>query len=117
MRQARTIWIGLPLAAAVVAALGVGTATGGAARAGACTGFGPSWAHGYNAQAKKQGNPVRIVSACCGPRLKSGAHSCYVTVTLAGTKDRGCETVLISAKTGLPAGPGKHENCLLHTSG
>jgi hypothetical protein len=76
----------------------------------ACSSFGPTWARSYNRLASKSGNPVRIVSACCKHSPKAGVHWCFVTVTLAGTTDRGCEYVDIGAH-GTPVGPGKHETC------
>jgi hypothetical protein len=96
-----------------VASVAAATASGAAtARAGgsACSAFGPSWARSYNARAIVTGNPVRIIGACCQPTEKAGVNHCFVTVTLAGTVDRGCELVDIGP-SGLPAGPGKHERC------
>ena len=73
--------------------------------------FGPTWAHTYNARAVVAGNPVRILAACCRPTERAGVNHCLVTVTLAGTIDRGCELVDIGP-SGFPAGPGKHEKCV-----
>jgi hypothetical protein len=81
----------------------------------ACSSYGPVWLQGYNKEAAKAGNPVRILSACCHPTKAEGVNHCYVMVTLAGTRDRGCESVDIG-ENGLPAGQGKHENCLLHNT-
>jgi len=75
-----------------------------------CTTFGTTWARGYNSAAAKSGNPIRIVSACCHPGTRFGVNTCLLTVTLAGTRDRGCELVDIGSK-GVPVGPGKHETC------
>lgn len=76
-----------------------------------CSSFGPTWAHTYNARAVVAGNPVRILAACCRPTERTGVNHCLVTVTLAGTIDRGCELVDIGP-SGFPAGPGKHEKCV-----
>jgi hypothetical protein len=81
----------------------------------ACSTYGPAWAHSYNANAKKAGNPVRILSACCRSTQVKGVNHCYVMVTLVGTSDRGCETVNIG-KNGLPSGPGKHEKCTVNAT-
>ncbi len=102
-----------------LAALTVGTSSllaslalsgGAASHTPACTSFGATWARGYNSAAAKSGNPIRIVSACCHPGTRFGVNTCLLTVTLAGTRDRGCELVDIGSK-GLPVGPGKHESC------
>ena len=73
-----------------------------------CTSFGPTWAHSYNRTAIQAGNPVRILTACCHSTGRVGVHHCYLTVTLAGTPYRGCESVDIG-RTGLPASVGRHE--------
>jgi hypothetical protein len=98
----------------------VGASTAGAAstRASAeavCSSYGPMWLASYNKQAQKQGNPIRIVSACCHPTKVRGINHCFVEVTLVNTPDRGCESVDIG-RNGLPAGPGKHENCLVRAT-
>ena len=54
---------------------------------------------------------MRILAACCRPTERAGVNHCLVTVTLAGTIDRGCELVDIGP-SGFPAGPGKHEKCV-----
>ena len=82
---------------------GLATGTG-------CSTYGPTWARSYNARAIVTGNPVRILAACCRPTEKDGVNHCFVTVTLAGTIDRGCELVDIG-RSGWPAGPGTHERC------
>ena len=115
-RQRRVLIV--PIGAAVasvlaVASVAAATALGpGTARAAgaSCSAFGPSWARSYNARAIVTGNPVRILGACCQPTEKAGVNHCFVTVTLAGTVDRGCELVDIGP-SGLPAGPGQHERC------
>jgi hypothetical protein len=76
-----------------------------------CTSFGPTWAHSYNHSAIQAGNPVRILAACCHSTATIGIHHCYVTVTLAGTPYRGCESVDIG-RDGLPASVGRHERCV-----
>lgn len=76
-----------------------------------CSSFGSTWAHAYNAHAVLQGNPVRILSACCRPTQTVGVNHCFLTVTLAGTLDRGCETVNIG-KNGLPSDIGRHAKCV-----
>ena len=89
------------------------TAGAGDSRTGGTTGcssFGTAWAHSYNGHAIVQGNPFRILTACCRPSNEAGINHCPVTVTLVGTRDRGCESVDIG-RNGLSAGPGKHEVC------
>jgi hypothetical protein len=81
----------------------------------ACSTYGPTWARSYNAKAKKSGNPVRIVSACCQRTKVKGINHCFVMVSLVGTSDRGCESVNIG-KNGLPSGPGKHEKCTVNAT-
>ena len=76
-----------------------------------CSSFGAVWAHSYNSQAVAAGNPVRILSACCRPTETAGVNHCFLTVTLAGTLDRGCETVDIG-KNGLPSDVGRHAKCV-----
>jgi hypothetical protein len=93
-------------ALALIAAVGTSTA----ATATSCTSFGTRWAASYNKTAAKDRNPVRVVTACCGGANASGVHHCAITVTLVGTKDRGCESVGIG-KSGVPVGPGTHETC------
>jgi len=96
----------------VLALLGVaqvGSAARDTSAAPKCSSFGPTWARTYNAHASKDGNPVRIISACCKPTAKFGVSGCLVTVTLAGTTDRGCAFYEISANGSL--GPGRHETC------
>jgi hypothetical protein len=75
-----------------------------------CTRFGTTWRLAYNKRAATSGNPVRILAACCQPTGRPGVNRCFLTVTLAGTNDRGCELVDIG-ENGLPAGQGKHERC------
>ena len=105
------------LAAAIAAAAIVGSAhaAGGTDRMVAlttgCTSFGPTWVHSYNHDAIQVGNPIRIVTACCHSTGRVGVHHCYVTVTLAGTPYRGCESVDIG-RNGLPASVGRHERCV-----
>jgi hypothetical protein len=79
-----------------------------------CDTFGPTWVQTYNVKAIKQGNPIRMLSACCQVSGQLGVHYCFIKLTLAGTKDLGCETVDIGAN-GLPAGEGKHEKCDVDT--
>ena len=81
------------------------------ARGIGCSSFGEVWAHSYNSQAVAAGNPVRILSACCRPTETAGVNHCFLTVTLAGTLDRGCETVDIG-KNGLPSDVGRHAKCV-----
>jgi len=76
-----------------------------------CTTFGLTWAHSYNQTAIQAGNPVRILAACCHSTGTVGVHHCYLTVTLAGTPYRGCESVDIG-RNGLPASVGRHERCV-----
>ena len=84
----------------------------GAGSQAACSSFGPTWTRSYNAKASKDGNPVRILAACCKPGASFGLNKCLITVTLVGTRDRGCESVVINEK-GNPVGPGTHESCSL----
>ena len=103
-------FVGVVLVAAVLAlvsACGAGAHPSAAAK---CSSFGTTWRLGYNKQAAKAGNPIRILDACCRPASRLGVSHCFITVTLAGTKDRGCESVDIG-KNGSVAGPGKHETC------
>ena len=88
----------------------VPTAPASSAIPTSCTQFGTTWRLAYNKRAATSGNPVRILAACCRPTGKAGVNHCFLTVTLAGTHDRGCELVDIG-ENGLPAGPGKHERC------
>jgi hypothetical protein len=105
------------LAAAVtVVAVAVFASTAAAddralARGIGCSSFGTTWSHSYNAHAELVGNPVRILSACCRPTETAGINHCFLTVTLAGTLDRGCEVVNIG-KNGLPANVGRHRKCV-----
>jgi hypothetical protein len=99
----------------VAAASSAGAASSRASAPSVCSSYGPMWLASYNKTARKTGNPIRIVSACCHPTQIRGIHHCFVEVTLAGTLDRGCESVDIG-RNGLPAGPGKHENCVVHTT-
>jgi hypothetical protein len=75
-----------------------------------CDTYGPTWVHSYNVKAIKQGNTIRMLSACCQVSGQIGVHHCFIKLTLAGTKDLGCETVDIGVD-GMPAGQGKHEKC------
>jgi hypothetical protein len=79
----------------------------------ACTSYGATWLKAYNKTALRQGSPIRMVSACCGPVTKGGRHHCFLKVTLVGTKQLGCETVDLGPD-GTPATVGRHENCALH---
>jgi hypothetical protein len=76
-----------------------------------CTTFGQIWVHSYNQTAVQVGNPIRILKACCHSTERAGIDHCYVTVTLAGTPYRGCESVDIG-RDGLPASVGRHERCV-----
>jgi hypothetical protein len=75
-----------------------------------CSSFSTTWRLSYNKTAKQQGNPVRVLDACCKPTERAGVSHCFVAITLAGTSDRGCESVDIGTD-GKVAGPGKHEKC------
>ena len=112
---ARLFGVALTLAAVLVLARVANAAGTGSNHVAACSSYGPVWLQGYNKQAAIADNPVRILSACCHPTKIDGVNHCYVMVTLAGTSDRGCESVDIG-ENGLPAGQGKHEICLLHTT-
>ena len=112
---ARLLGAALIFSALLVLVAGANAAGTRFTNAAACSSYGPVWLQGYNKEAAKAGNPVRILSACCHPTKTQGVNHCYVMVTLAGTSDRGCESVDIG-KNGLPAGQGKHENCLLHNT-
>jgi hypothetical protein len=78
-----------------------------------CTSYGATWLKAYNKSAVRQGSPIRMVSACCGPATHAGRHHCFLKVTLLGTKSLGCETVDL-APDGTPATIGRHESCALH---
>lgn len=101
-------------AAAAAAAIVLATrSSGGEAAevaAGKCDTYGVAWVKSYNRTAVKQGNPVRMLSACCQPGAKKGIHHCFIVVTLAGTKDRGC-AIYDLGPSGQPVGLGKHEAC------
>jgi hypothetical protein len=112
---ARLFGAAATLAAVLVVVTGANAAGTGSSQTAACSSYGPLWLQGYNKQAAKAGNPVRILSACCHPTRIDDVNHCYVMVTLAGTSDRGCESVDIG-QNGFPSGPGKHENCLLHAT-
>src|SRR5262249_833646 len=75
-----------------------------------CSSLSTTWRLPYNKTAKKQSNPIRVLDACCKPTERAGISHCFVAITLAGTHDRGCESVDIDAD-GKVAGPGKHEKC------
>ncbi len=90
------------------------TSTGTSTPDTGCDTFGPTWVHSYNVKAIKQGNPIRMLSACCQVSGQIGVHHCFIKLTLAGTKDLGCEAVDIGSD-GLPAGEGKHEKCNVDT--
>ena len=92
------------------ASTSVSTSTTSSTPDAGCDTFGATWVHSYNVKAIKQGNPIRMLSACCQVSGQIGVHHCFIKLTLAGTKDLGCETVDIGAN-GLPAGQGKHEKC------
>jgi hypothetical protein len=79
----------------------------------ACTSYGATWLKAYNKSAVRQGSPIRMLSACCGPATKAGRHHCFLKVTLIGTKTLGCETVDLGPD-GTPATVGRHESCALH---
>ena len=79
----------------------------------ACTSYGATWLKAYNKSAVRQGSPIRMLSACCGPATKVGRHHCFLKLTLVGTKSLGCETVDL-APDGTPATIGRHESCALH---
>jgi hypothetical protein len=79
----------------------------------ACTSYGSTWLKAYNKSAVRQGSPIRMLSACCGPVTKAGRHHCFLKLTLVGTKTLGCETVDLGPD-GTPATIGRHENCALH---
>jgi hypothetical protein len=101
---------GVLLIAAVLALVPAGGAGAHRSASAKCSAFGTTWRLGYNKQAAKAGNPIRILDACCRPASRLGVSHCFITVTLAGTKDRGCESVDIG-KNGAVAGAGKHETC------
>ena len=96
------------------ASTSVSTSTGSSTPDSGCDTFGATWVHSYNLKAIKQGNPIRMLSACCQVSGQIGVHHCFIKLTLAGTKDLGCEAVDIGAD-GLPAGEGKHEKCNVDT--
>ena len=107
-----------PLVAAALAAAALAAVAGASngtdrmvALTTGCTSFGPTWVHSYNHDAIQAGNPIRILAACCHSTGSVGIHHCYVTVTLAGTPYRGCESVDIG-RNGLPASVGRHERCV-----
>jgi hypothetical protein len=110
--QSLAVALALPVTLGLAPVAGAAAAPPGGHAAGVsgCSTFGPTWARAYNARAIVAGNPVRILAACCRPTSRAGVNHCFVTVTLAGTRDRGCESVDIG-RNGLPAGPGRHRTC------
>jgi hypothetical protein len=64
----------------------------------------------YNKLAMTRGTLVRFLAACRHPSGRLGVNHCFVTVTLAGTHDHGCELVVIGENR-LPAGTEKPERC------
>jgi hypothetical protein len=102
--------VGVLLVAAVLALMPACGASAHTTATAKCSSFGTTWRLGYNKTAAKAGNPIRILDACCRPASHLGVSHCFVTVTLKGTKDRGCESVDIG-KNGQVTGPGKHETC------
>ena len=103
---ARLSGVALVFVCLLVVAASAGGARAGSSQVAVCSSYGPVWLQGYNKEAAKAGNPVRILSACCHPTKTQGVNHCYVMVTLAGTTDRGCESVDIG-KNGVPAGAGE----------
>ena len=83
-----------------------------------CDSYGPGWVKSFNKTAKVQGNPTRMISACCAPAKVKGVsvHHCFIKLTLAGTKVMGCATYDLGMN-GLPVSPavsvGQHQNCPL----
>ena len=76
----------------------------------ACSAWGTSWEASFNQGAKAQGNPERMVNVCCGPKNAAGVSHCALTLTLVGTKDRGCEVVDLN-DVGRPVSAGRHIVC------
>jgi hypothetical protein len=109
----RALLAAVVLLAAVAVLFAARSPRSHAAATATCDHYGPSWVRWYNKQAKAQGNPVRMLSACCQSTSRAGVHHCFIKLTLAGTKDLGCATYDLG-KNGLPVGIGKHENCALH---
>jgi hypothetical protein len=103
-------FVGVLLVAAVLALVPASGAGAHPSATAKCSSFGTTWRLSYNKKAAKAGNPIRILDACCRPASQLGVSHCFVSVTLAGTKDRGCESVDIG-RNGSVAGPGKHETC------
>jgi hypothetical protein len=104
---------------AAAAALLVRTTPGHAAAIPAkCDSYGASWVRWFNKNAKAQGDPTRMLSACCEPRTIQGVHvhHCFVKLTLAGSTVAGCATYDL-AQNGLPVSSrlsvGQHQNCPL----
>lgn len=74
-----------------------------------CSSFGTSYARSYDASAAKDGNPIRIVSACCAPTSTPQVSSCLLTVGELGVRGYGCERIDLDAAG--PVSDGKHETC------
>jgi hypothetical protein len=89
------------------------TTTAPAATAGGCSSYGTAWVRSFNRTAVAQGNPERMLSACCGEATSVGVHHCFLKLTLVGTKDLGCATADLGPD-GAPVGVVKHEDCALH---
>ena len=51
-----------------------------------------------------------MLAACCAPKNGKGVSHCVLTLTLAGTKDKGCEAVDLGP-AGTPGSVGRHVLC------
>jgi hypothetical protein len=97
--------------AALTPAVAASARSGGvAASSGACSAFGATWAHRYNAR----GGPVKIVAICCGaPQASSGNSACRVMVTgrpgFMGAGMLGCSLLTLARNGEMLAN--RHQTC------
>jgi hypothetical protein len=83
-----------------------------------CDAYGLSWVKSFNKSAVADGNPTRMLSACCQSTSLKGVHHCLIRLTLAGTTVQGCALYDLGAD-GLPVSTkisvGRKVNCPLPT--
>jgi hypothetical protein len=81
-----------------------------------CDAYGPSWVKLFNKSAVADGNPTRMLSACCQTTSMKGVHHCLIRLTLAGTTVQGCALYDLAAN-GQPVSTkisvGRKVNCPL----
>lgn len=81
-----------------------------------CDAYGHSWVKWFNKSAVADGNPTRMLSACCQTTSLKGVHHCLIRLTLAGTTVQGCALYDLAAN-GQPVSTkisvGRKVNCPL----